>query len=40
LNIRKVAITCEENMGNANECQKLLEPPISRRRLMKEGEHM
>jgi hypothetical protein len=32
---KKVVITCEENMGDANECWKLLEPPAKHEKVSK-----
>jgi hypothetical protein len=37
---KESAITCEESMGNANEYHKLVKPPTSMKRLMKEGKQM
>jgi len=31
---RKVAITCEENMGDANEYQKLIESPTKHEKVV------
>jgi hypothetical protein len=32
---KEVIITCEENMGDINEYQKLLEPPIKQKKVNK-----